>query len=52
MPKSFVVEKGFDSWDTKIHGPRNYLNIFYVVAIIDKFGTTKHYPHAMFRNDI
>ena len=47
-PKSFFVEKYFDSWDPKIHGPRNYLQIFYVAALIEEFGTTNHYPLAMF----
>ena len=51
-PKLFFVEKYFDSWDPKIHGPRNYLQIFYVAALIDKFRTTKDYPLAMFRNGI
>ena len=51
-PKSFFVEKDFDSWYPKIHGPRNYLQSFYVAAIVDKCGTAKHYPLAMFRNGI
>ena len=37
----FFVEKYFDSWDTKIHGHSNYLQSFYVTALIDKCGTTK-----------
>ena len=45
-PKTFV-EKDLDSWDPKIHGPNNYLHSFYVAALIDKFGTTNHYPLAM-----
>ena len=49
---SFFVEKDFKSWDPKMHSPRNYLQSFYVAAIIDKIGTTKHYPLAMFRNFI
>ena len=52
MPKSFFVEKYFESWDPKIHGPRNYLQSFYVVALIDECSTNKHYPLAMFRNGI
>ena len=48
----FVVEKYFETWDPKIHGPRNYLQSFYVAALIDEFGTNKHYPLAMFRNGI
>ena len=51
-PKLFFVEKYFDSWDPKIHGPGNYLQIFYVAALIGKCGTTKHYPLAMFPNGI
>ena len=47
-PKSFFVEKYFDSWDPKIHGPHNYLQIFYVAAIIDKCGIKNHSPLAMF----
>ena len=27
-PKAFFVEKYYESWDPKIHGPRNYLHIF------------------------
>ena len=34
-PKSFFVEKDFESWDPKIHGPRNYLQSFYVAALIE-----------------
>ena len=48
MPQSFFVEKYFNNWDPKIHAPCNYLQIFYVAALIDKCGTTKHYPLAMF----
>ena len=48
MPKSFFVEKYFDSWDPKIHVPRNYIQIFYVVALIDECRTTKNYPLAIF----
>ena len=48
----FFVEKYFDSCDPKIHGPSNYLLGFYVASLIDKSGTTKHYPLAMFRNGI
>ena len=48
----FFVEKDFESWDPKIHGPHNYLKIFYVAAIIEEFGNEKHYPLAMFLNGI
>ena len=51
--RQFVfVEKDFESWDPKIHSPRYYLQGFYVAALIDKRGTNKHYPLAMFRNNI
>ena len=46
------VKKYFDSWDPKIHCPRNYLLIFYVAALIDEYGTNNHYPLAMFQNGI
>ena len=51
-PKYFFVEKDFESWDLKIHGPRNYLHSFYVATLIDECGTNKHYPLAMFINSI
>ena len=51
-PKSFYVEKYFESWDPKIHGPRKYLQIFYVAALIDECGNKNHYTLAMFRNFI
>ena len=34
-PKSFYVDKYFESWDTKIHGIRNYFQSFYVSALIE-----------------
>ena len=51
-PKYCFVQKDFNGWDPKIHGPRNYLQSFYVATIIDKYGTTKHYPLAIFLNGI
>ena len=47
-PKYFFSEKDFDSWDPKIHGPRNYLQSFYVADLIEQCGTNKHYPLEMF----
>ena len=47
-PKSFFVDKYFDSWYPKIHCPCNYLQSFYVASLIDKYGTTKHYPPEIF----
>ena len=51
-PKPFFVEKYFESWDPKIHCTRNYLQIFYVAALIDKCRTTNNYPLAMYLNGI
>ena len=48
----YFVEKDFESWDPKIHGPCNYLQNSYVDAPINKCKTNKHYPLAMFRNGI
>ena len=48
----FVAEKDVNSWDPKIHSPRNYLQIFYVAVLIDKCGTMNHYPLAMYQNGI
>ena len=48
-PLEFFVEKHFDIWDTKIYGPRNYLQSFYLDALIQKCGVKKHYPFAEFR---
>ena len=51
-PKYVFVEKYFDSWDPRIHGPRNYLQSFYVTALIDECGTNKNHPLEMFINGI
>ena len=51
-PKSFSFEKYFDNWDPKIHSPHEYLYSFYVDYFINKYGTTKHYTLAIFRNGI
>ena len=48
----FYAEKYFESWDPKIHGPCNYLQSFYVAALIQEYGNENHYPLAMFRNGI
>ena len=50
--KYIFVEKDFDIWYPKIHGPRDYLQSFYVAALIDECGTNNHYPLAMFQNGI
>ena len=48
----FFVERYFESSDPKIHGPRNYLQGFYVAALINKYETTDHYTPVMYRNGI
>ena len=48
--KCVFAEKDFDIWDPKNHGPRNYLQIFYVATLNDKYGTNNHYPLALFQN--
>ena len=50
--KYFYVEKDLESWDPKIHSPRNYLRSFYLAALIEECGTEKQYPLAMFWNGI
>ena len=50
--KYFFVEKYFKSWDPKIHGPHNYLQGFYVAALIEECGTKKHDPLAMLKKSI
>ena len=37
-PIQFFVEKNLDSWHPKTHGPRNYLQSFYLDALIHKCG--------------
>ena len=37
-PLEFFVEEYFDNWNTKTHGPRNYLRSFYLAALIQKCG--------------
>ena len=38
MPLEFFVEKNFDIWDPEIQGSRNYLQSFYLAALIKKCG--------------
>ena len=42
------VEENVDSWNPKTHGPRNYLQSFYLAALIQKGGGKNHYPFAEF----
>ena len=32
----FFIEENFDIWHPKIHGPRNYIQSFYLAALIQK----------------
>ena len=48
----FFVEKDFEIWDPRIHGPCKYLQSFYFAALIEECCTEKYYPLAMFRNGI
>ena len=52
VPKFVFVGKYINTWDPQIHSPCNYLQIFYVAALIDECGTNNHYPLEMFRNGI
>ena len=38
MPMQFVFEENLDSWHPKTHAPRNYLQSFYLAALIHKCG--------------
>ena len=37
-PMQFFVEENLDSWHPKTHGTRNYLQSFYLAALIHKCG--------------
>ena len=37
-PIKFFAEENFDSWHSKTHGSRNYLQDFYLAALIQKCG--------------
>ena len=52
MTEPIFVKKYFNSWDPKTHVLCNYLQIFNVAALIDKYGTTNHYPLALFQKII
>ena len=36
-PINFFVEENLDNWHPKTHGPRNYLQSFYLAALIHKY---------------
>ena len=48
-PMQFFVKKNLVSWYPKTHGPRNYLQSFYLAALIHKY-EKKQYPYAEIRN--
>ena len=49
-PMQFFVEENLFSWHPKNHGPRNYLQSFYLAALVHKYGNKKQYPFAEFQN--
>ena len=49
-PIEFFVEENFGNWHPKTHGPRNYLQSFYLADLIYKCREEKIYPYAERRN--
>ena len=49
MPINFFVEENLVSWNPKTHGPRNYLQSFYLAALIHKCREKNKYPYAEIR---
>ena len=49
-PMQFFVEENLDSWHPKTHGPRNYLQSFYLASLIHKCREKKQYLFAEIRN--
>ena len=49
-PMHFFVKENLVNWYPKTHGPRNYLQSFYLDALIHKFWGKKQYPYAEIRN--
>ena len=48
-PIEFFVEENLGNWHPRTHGPRNYLQIFYLAALIHKC-RGKKYPYAEHQN--
>ena len=46
----FFVEENLVSWHPQIHSDRNYLQSFYLAALIHKCGGNKQYSYAEIRN--
>ena len=51
-PIEFFVEEKIGNWHPRTHGPRNYLQSFYLAALIHKCREIKQYPYAEIRNFI
>ena len=49
-PIKFFIEENLGSWHPKTHGPRNYLQSFYLAALIHKCRKKNQYPYAEIRN--
>ena len=49
-PIEFFVEENLGNWHPKTHGPRNYLQSFYLAALIHKCREKNQYPYAEIRN--
>eukprot|EP00978_Attheya_sp_CCMP212_P038892 scaffold197238_cov26-Attheya_sp.AAC.2 len=48
----FFVEDDFKDWNPKIHGPRNFLQSFYIAALAYDAGSLKDYPMANKRKGV
>ena len=44
------MEENLGNWHPKTHGPRNYLQSFYLAVLIHKFRGKNQYPYADIRN--
>ena len=48
-PIEFLVEENLGNWNPRTHGPHNYLQSFYLAALIQKFRGKNQYPYAEIR---
>ena len=48
----FFVEENVRNWHPRTHGSRNYLQSFYLAALIHKCRKKNQYPYAEIRNFI
>ena len=51
-PIEFFDGENLGNWHPRTHGPRNYLQSFYLAALIHKCKKEKQYPYAEIRNFI